>query len=100
MIKPFDSWTKEEVKDINRMTRKTMTMNRALHPRDSVCRLCVPRKMEGRTLIGIEDCVELAILGLNNYVNESQDKLIEGARGCEIIEQESTETVKRKRAEV
>ena len=43
--------------------------------------------------------MQLAILGLNNCVNESQDKLIEGARGCEIIEQESTETVKRKRVE-
>ena len=96
---PFVNWTKEEVKDMDRMTRKTMTMNGALHPRDSVCRLYVPRKMGGRGLIGIEDCVELAILGLNNYVNESQDKLIEGARGCEIIEQESTETVKRKRLE-
>ena len=96
---PFVNWTKEEVKDMDRMTRKAMTMNGALHPRDSVCRLYVPRKMGGRGLIGIEDFVELAILGLNNYVNESQDKLIEGARGCEIIEQESTETVKRKRVE-
>ena len=96
---PFVNWTKEEVKDMDRTTRKTMTMIGALHPRDSVCRLYLPRKMGGRGLIGIEDCVELAILGLNNYVNESQDKLIEGARGCEIIEQESTETVKRKRVE-
>ena len=96
---PFVYWTKEEVNDMDRMTRKTMTMNGALHPRDSVYRLYVPRKLGGRGLIGIEDCVELAILGLNKYVNESQDKLIEGARGCEIIEQESTETVKRKRIE-
>ena len=43
--------------------------------------------------------MELAILGLKNYVNESQDKLIEGARGSEIIEQESTETMKRKMVE-
>ena len=94
---PFVNWTKEEVREMDRMTRKTMTMNAALHPRDSVCRLHIPRKQGGRGLIGIEDCVELAILGLKNYVNGSQDKLIEGARGSEIIEQESTETMKRKR---
>ena len=86
---PFVNWTKEEVREMDRMTRKTMTMNGALHPRDSVCRLYLPRKQGGRGLIGVEDCVELAILGLKNYVNESQDKLIEGARGSEIIEQES-----------
>ena len=92
---PFVNWTKEEVREMDRMTRKTMTMNGALHPRDSVCRLYLPSKQGGRGLIGVEDCVELAILGLKNYVNESQDKLIEGARGSEIIEQESTETMKR-----
>ena len=36
---PFVNWTKEDVRNMNRMTRKTMTMNGALHPRDSVCRL-------------------------------------------------------------
>ena len=96
---PFVNWTKEEVREMDRMTRKTMTMNGALHPRDSVCRLCLPSKQGGRGLIGVQDCVELAILGLKDYVNESQDKLIEGASGSEIIEQESTETMKRKMVE-
>ena len=43
--------------------------------------------------------MELAILGLNNYVNESQDTLIEGARGNEIMQQERAVTVNREKVE-
>ena len=96
---PLVKWTKEEVREMDSMTRKAMTMNGALHPRDSVCRLYIPRKQGGRGLIGIEDCVVLTILGLENYVNESSDNLIAGARGSEMIPQESIDRVKRRRVE-
>ena len=92
---PFVNWTKEEVREMDRMTRKTMTMNGALHPRDSVCRLYIPRKEGGRGLIG----TEVTILGLENYVNESSDNLIAGARGSEMIPQESIDRVKRRGVE-
>lgn len=62
--------------------------------------IIIPSKQGGRGLIGIEGCAELAILGLENYVNESHDKLIEEASGSEITEQENTKTVKRKRVEI
>ena len=41
----------------------------ALHPKSDVGRLYMPRK-GGRGLISIEDCVELAIRGLEVYVHE------------------------------
>ena len=65
---PFVDWRKDELKEIDRETRKMMNMYRALHPRDSVARLYLPRKEGGRGLVAIEDCVEIAILGLENYV--------------------------------
>ena len=38
----------------------------------------------GRGLISIEDCVKLAIRGLEVYVHASEERLIHAARGEEI----------------
>ena len=64
-------WRRDELKEMDRSTRKVMNMYRALHPRDSVARLYLPRKEGGRGLLSIEDSVDLAILGLENYVQQS-----------------------------
>ena len=47
-----------------------------MHPRSHNDRLYIPRKDGGRGLIAIEDCVELAVRGLEVYVNESEERLI------------------------
>ena len=48
------------------------------HYKSDVDRLFIPRK-EGRGLISIEDCVELAIRGLEVYVHGSGERLIQAA---------------------
>ena len=60
------------------------TIYKALHPKSDVDRLCISRKDRGRGLISIEDCVELAIRGLEVYVHESEERLIQAARGDKI----------------
>ena len=57
------------------------TIYGALHPKSDVKRLDAPRKVGGTGLISIEDCVELAIRGLEVYVHESEERLIQTARG-------------------
>ena len=78
----FVDGRKDELKEIDRDTRKMMNMYRALNPRDSVARLYLPRKEGGRGLVAIEDCVEIAILGLENYVQDSRERIVSSAR-CE-----------------
>ena len=56
------------------------TIYRALHPKSDVDRLYIPRKEGGRGLISIEDCVELAITGLEVYVHGSKERLTKAAR--------------------
>ena len=46
---------------MNQRTRKLMTMNKALHPRDDVDRLYVSRKEGGRGLTCIEDSADASI---------------------------------------
>ena len=49
-----------------------MTMHKALHPRDDVDRLYVPRKKGGRVLAGIEDSVDASIQQLGDYIEKQE----------------------------
>ena len=48
-------------------------MYRSLHPQSDVDRLYGKRSSGGRGLISIEDCVNIEINSLNQYVNESNE---------------------------
>ena len=79
----FIDWTKEELKELDRKTRKYLTIFNALHPRDIVARSYLPRKLGGRGLCSVEDCVELARLSLFNEIAQSEEELLVAARGTE-----------------
>ena len=53
-----------------------MTMHKALHPRDDVDRLYVPRKERGRWLASIEDSVDISIQRLEDYIEKHERGLI------------------------
>ena len=72
----FVSWRKSEQQAIDRKTRKLFTIYGALHPKSDVDRLYIPRREGGRSFISTEDCVELAIRGLEVYVHGSEERLI------------------------
>ena len=56
----------------------------ALHPKSDANRLNIPRKEGRRGLISVEDCVELAIRGLEAYFHGSEERLIQAARGDKV----------------
>ena len=68
MVKLSSRWRKNELQVIDRKTRKLFTIYEALHPKSDVGRLYTPRKKARRGLISIEDCVELALGGLEVYM--------------------------------
>ena len=76
----FVSWRKSELQAIDRKTRKLFTIYEALHPKSDVDRLYSQSKKGRRGLISTEDCVELAIKGLEVYVHGSEERLIEKTR--------------------
>ena len=80
----FLSWRKSELQTIDSKTRKLFTMYESLHPKSDVDRLYIPRKKGGRGLISIEDCVELALKGLEVYVHRNEERLIQVVRGDKI----------------
>ena len=95
----FVSWRKSELQAIDRKTRKLFTMYGALHPKSDVDRLYIPKNEGGRGLISIEDCVELAIRGLEVYVHGSEEILIQVARGDKIDGLEPASVLKRSKKE-
>ena len=94
-------WTKEELQDMDRKTRKIMTLNRCLHPRSSVARLYMKRKEGGRGLISVEDCITAERRGLYDYLKESKEDMLSGALKENVIEEGESkeEFTKRKRGE-
>ena len=75
------------------------TIYGALHPKSDVGRLYIPRKEGGRGLISTEDCVELAIRGLEGYIHGSEERLIQASRGDKIDGLEAARVLKKSKKE-
>ena len=75
------------------------TIYEALHPKSDVHRLYIPKKEGERGLISIEDCVELAIRGLEVCVHGSEEILIQAARVDKIDGLEAAIFLKRSKKE-
>ena len=72
----FLDWTGAKLKQMDRRTRKLMTIHWALNPKSDVARIYLSRKEGGRGLVSVEDTVKLAILGLGRYVLKSEEGLL------------------------
>ena len=64
-------WDKNELQEVDRKTKKCMTMNKELHPRSDVAQLYFSRKNGGRGLSGCENRVKSEESGLGWYVKHS-----------------------------
>ena len=78
-------WTKEDMENIDRKTRKLMTIHRALHPRSSVARLYLPRKSGGRGMQSIEDCINIEKRALGQYLKHNEDGWLKTAWNEKLI---------------
>ena len=95
----FVSWRKSKLQAVDRKTRELFTIYRALQPNSDEARLYIPRKEGGRCLISIEDCVELAIRGLEVYVHGCEERLTQAAREDKIDGLEAANVLKRSKKE-
>ena len=72
-------------------------MHNGFHPKSNVDRLYLSRSEGARGLIGVQDTVETAILGLRNYVRKSKERLFIDARTIEEDEDRETPNEYKKR---
>ena len=83
-------WKAGELNDLDRKSRKTMTMYGRLHPKSDVDRLYVKRKEGGRDLISVERCIREEENSLRFYVANSDENLIRGVLTAETINTRET----------
>ena len=69
-------WTKAELEAMDIKTRKILTRNGAFHMRSSVDRLYMKRKVGGRGLISVVECVRSEEAGLHEYVMASDEWML------------------------
>ena len=62
-------WKMEDIRKIDRKTRKILTMERMNHPRADVDRMYLPRNKGGRGLIQLEIAYKIATIGLDANLN-------------------------------
>ena len=60
-------WKKDELKEMDKKTRKLFTIYRALHPQADFDKLYLKRSEGGRGLLSIEECVIIETNSLVNY---------------------------------
>ena len=72
----FLGWSRLELEEIDKRTRKLLTMHNGFYPKSNVDRPYLSRTEGGRGLIGVQDTVEPAILGLRNYVRNRKDRFL------------------------
>ena len=85
-------WKASELKDLDRKSRKTMTMYGGLHPKSDVDRLYVKRKEGGRGSISVEQCIREEENSLGFYVANSEENLIRGVSAAETVNTRKTVT--------
>ena len=70
-------WRKAELQQMDRKTRKLLTIYRSMHSQGDVDRTYMKRSKGGRGLISIEECVMLESTSLGFYVNGKEEVLLQ-----------------------
>jgi hypothetical protein len=65
------NWRMEEIKQIDRKTRKMLTVYKMHHPKADIDRLYVKRKEGGRGLVQVEAVYKAEIINNSEYLNRN-----------------------------
>lgn len=76
-------WNVDELRQLDRNTRKTMHLNRSLHPRSSVPRIYLQRQHGGRGLLSMEGLHNRVVLETACTIMKSTDPLLKFVRDHE-----------------
>ena len=80
-------WNTGKLKNLDRRTRKFMTIHGALNPKSDVDMVYLSSKLGGRGLISCEGCIRMeGMSGMGWYVRNSVEPLTEVVKAAETIE--------------
>ena len=70
------NWTLQELAKLDTKVRRFLTVYKVHHPKSDVDRLYLPRTEGGRGLIQLELSYKSTTIGLDKYLQETQDTLL------------------------
>ena len=77
-------WRFDELKELDRKTRKLLTMHKGLHPKSDIDRLYVSRKEGGRGLVSCESTIRSEENNLGWYLKNLNENLLQGVKHVRI----------------
>ena len=86
----ISKWNTDELKSLDRRTRKFIKMHGALHLKSDIDRVYLSRKMGGKGLISCDGCMRMEEHNLGWYIKNSVESLVEGVKAAETIEYNDT----------
>ena len=75
----------DELKELDRKTRKLLTMHKELHPKNDLDRLYISRKEGGRELMSCESTIRSEENNLGWNLKNSDQNLLQGVKHVEIL---------------
>ena len=69
-------WTKLELQELDRQTRKLLNIHSALHPQADADRLYRKRAEGGRGLLSVEECIKIEQTNIGYYIYNSSEMLL------------------------
>ena len=78
-------WRFDKLKELDRKTRKLLTIHKGLHPKSDVDRLYVSRKEGGRGLVSCESTIRSEENNLGWYLKNSNENLLQGLKHVRIL---------------
>ena len=80
------TWRVNELQDLDRKTRKLLTMYSMFHKKGYEDRLYIKRAEGGRGLISVEDCVLIEKNCLYEYIRNSQEPMLKEIQGEGVVD--------------
>ena len=78
-------WNTDELKNLDKRTRKFMTMHEVLHLKSDIDRVYLSREVGGRGLTSCEGCIRMEENNFGWYVRNTIEPLIEGVKAAKTI---------------
>ena len=78
-------WRFDELKELDRKTRKLLTIHKGLHPKSDVERLCVSRKEGERGLVSCETKIRSEENSFGWYLKNSNENVLQGVKHVRIL---------------
>ena len=82
------NWRKNVLDEMDRKTRKIMTINKEFHPKSDIVRLYVPRSKGGRGLLSCKSCIMTEENNLGWYVKHQAEPLLVAVKNSKTINTE------------